>query len=161
MAATTPARMVGRGILRRCAACGSGGLFTRWFAMKDACPRCGYRFAREDGFALGAALVNFAAAEVLLAAVGIVPLIAVLAANPGANVAPVIAASAAAVLLGPVLSYPFSRTVWVAFELMLRPALADEPCDRRAGDPGAGYATSRRLNSVVAPASNAAATAVR
>ena len=119
-------------MVRRCAACGSGGLFTRWFRMRDACPRCGYVFAREDGFTLGAALVNLAVAELLLAVLGIVPLIAVLAANPDANVAPLVAASAAAVLLGPVLSYPFSRTVWAAFELVLRPARAQEPTDRAA-----------------------------
>lgn len=143
-------------MLRRCAACGGGGLFTRWFAMKDTCPRCGYLFAREDGFTLGAALVNFAVAEFLLAVLGIVPLIAVLAANPGANVAPLVAAAATAVLLGPLLSYPFSRTVWVAFELILRPAPAHEPNDVRGP-----YATSRRLSRVVAPARRATPTAAR
>ncbi len=60
------ARMLLRGATRRCAACGSGNVFTGWFRMRDRCPRCGYVFAREDGFSLGAILMNFAITEFLL-----------------------------------------------------------------------------------------------
>lgn len=63
----SPARMLTRGLLRRCPVCGSGGLFTGWFKMRDRCPRCRYTFAREEGFFLGAILMNFAVAEALLA----------------------------------------------------------------------------------------------
>lgn len=126
-----PARMLARGLLRRCAACGRGGLFAGWFRMRDRCPGCGYVFAREDGFALGAVLMNLAVTEALLAFAGVVPLIAVLAANPDANVAPLIVAATAVVLLGPVAFAPFSRTLWVALELIFRPAGAAEPHDRR------------------------------
>jgi hypothetical protein len=59
--------MVMRGVTRRCALCGSGGLFLSWFKMRDRCPRCSYVFAREDGFSLGAVLMNFAVTEALLA----------------------------------------------------------------------------------------------
>jgi uncharacterized protein (DUF983 family) len=123
--------MLLRGATRRCAVCGSGNLFTGWFRMRERCPRCGYVFAREDGFSLGAILINFAVTELLLAVFGIVPLIVVLAANPDANVTPVILGGVLAVVAGPLLFYPFSRTLWVAIELMLRPAAAREPDDRR------------------------------
>ena len=125
------ARMLLRGATRRCAACGSGNVFTGWFRMRDRCPRCGYVFAREDGFSLGAILMNFAITEFLLAAFGIVPLIVVLAANPDADVTAVIFGGVLAVVAGPFLFYRFSRTLWVAIELMLRPAGAREPDDRR------------------------------
>ena len=128
---TTPARMLLRGAMRRCGVCGSGNLFTGWFRMRERCPRCGYVFAREDGFSLGAILMNFAVTELLLAVFGVVPLIAVLAVNPDANIAPVVLGSVLAVVAGPFLFYPFSRTLWVAIELMLRPAAAHEPDDRR------------------------------
>ena len=128
---TTTRRLLRRGALKRCAACGSGGLFTGWFRMRDRCPRCGYVFAREDGFALGAMLMNFAVTELLLAVFGIVPLIAVLAADPAADVWPVVGAAAAVVVLGPIGFYPFARTLWVALELALRPAAVAEPLDRR------------------------------
>ena len=123
-------RMVRRGLLKRCAVCGSSGLFEGWFKMRERCPRCGYVFARENGFALGAILMNFAVAEALLAVVGIIPLIAMLAANPDADVLPVIIASVVAVVVGPVVFHPFSRTLWVALELILRPSAARVPGDR-------------------------------
>ena len=75
--------------------------------------------------------MNLAVAELLLAVFGVVPLIAVLAANPDANIAPVVLGGVLAVVTGPFLFYPFSRTLWVAIELMLRPAAAHEPDDRR------------------------------
>ena len=128
---TSPATMLMRGVARRCALCGSGGLFLSWFKMRDRCPRCGYVFAREDGFSLGAVLMNFAVTEALLALFCIAPLIAVLAGNPDANIVPVVVAGVLAVVIGPIACYPFSRTLWVALELMLRPAAATEPTDRR------------------------------
>jgi len=127
----SPGRMLVRGATRRCAVCGSENLFTGWFRMRDRCPRCGYVFALEDGFTLGAILMNFAVTEFLLAVFGIVPLIVVLAANPDADVTPVIGGGVLAVVAGPFLFYPFSRTLWAAIELMLRPAAASEPDDRR------------------------------
>ena len=127
----SPGRMLWRGVTRRCPVCGSGGLFTSWFKMRDRCPRCGYVFAREDGFSLGAILMNFAVTEALLALFGIIPLIALLASNPDADITPVVVGGAVAVLVGPLVFYPFSRTLWVALELMVRPAHAREPDDRR------------------------------
>ena len=128
---SSPARMLARGLLRRCAACGGGHLFSKWRRMRDRCPHCGYVFAREDGFALGAILMNFAVTEALLAVVGIIPLIALLASHPNANVLPVVVAAGAAAILGPVAFAPYSRTLWVALELIFRPAFAGEPDDRR------------------------------
>ena len=130
-APSSATRMLARGLARRCAACGAGGLFRHWFRMQDRCPRCGYVFAREDGFVLGAILMNFAVTELLLAVVGIIPLIAVLASHPEANVLPLVVAAGAAVVLGPVAFAPYSRTLWVALELIFRPAVAGEPDDRR------------------------------
>ena len=128
---TTVRTALARGLVRHCPACGSGGLFTSWFRMRDRCPQCDYVFAREVGFGLGAIFMNFAVTEFLLAVCCIVPLIAALAANPEADVTPIVAAGAAATVLGPIVAYPFSRTVWVALELVFRPAAAHEPADRR------------------------------
>ena len=123
--------MLWRGITKRCAICGSGGLFQGWFRMRDRCPRCGYRFEREEGFFLGAYVVNLAVAEGLLALLCIVPLIWLSATRPQASLWPVIGGGLAAAAITPFLFYPFSRTIWVALELMLRPAGAVEPTDRR------------------------------
>jgi uncharacterized protein (DUF983 family) len=124
--------MLGRGLTKRCPACGGGHLFTGWFKMKDCCPRCGYRFEREEGFFLGAVVVNLAVAEGLMAILCIVPVIYLSATRPEAPIWPVIVGGLFAAVVAPIFFYPFSRTIWVAFELMLRPASSREPSDTRS-----------------------------
>ena len=109
--------------------CGSGRLFDGWFKMKDRCPRCGYHFEREEGFFLGAMVVNFAVAIGLMAVLCIVPVIWLSATRPDSSLWPLVGAGLFAAVVGPILFYPFSRTIWVAFELMLRPAATSEPSD--------------------------------
>lgn len=123
--------MLARGLMRRCAACGGGGIFVSWFRMRERCPQCGYRFDREAGFHLGAWLVNLAVTEVLLVVLGIIPLIALLDSNPDANLWPIAAGCLAAGLIGAFGLYPHARTVWVALELMFRPAGQADPYDQR------------------------------
>jgi hypothetical protein len=122
--------MLARGILRRCARCGRGKLFRRWFRMVDRCPGCGYRFDREEGFFLGAYIVNLAVAEGLLVVLAIIPAIVLFAADPDRSISPLIASGLVAAVVGPLVFYPFSKTIWVAIELMLRPAEAAEPTDQ-------------------------------
>ncbi|MGH9276892.1 MAG: DUF983 domain-containing protein [Acidimicrobiales bacterium] len=124
-----PARLLARGLTRRCPVCGHGDLFESWFRMKERCPGCSYRFEREEGFFLGAYVVNLVVAEGLIIVLCIVPLIWLSANRPEASIWPIVIAGALGLLIGPLLFYPFSRTVWVALELMLRPADAVEPTD--------------------------------
>ncbi len=121
--------MLWRGLTRRCAVCGSGSLFHGWFRMKERCPTCGYRFEREEGFFLGAYAVNLAVVEAVIAFLCIVPVIWLSSTRPDASLWPVVIAGGIAAVVAPFAFYPFSRTVWVAFELMLRPAESAEPRD--------------------------------
>jgi uncharacterized protein (DUF983 family) len=123
--------MLGRSLLKRCPLCGGGKLFTGWFRMKERCPRCGYRFEREEGFFLGAYVVNLAVAQGVVIVLAIVPLIVRLANNPDASILPFVVGGAVGAVLAPILFYPWSKTVWTAFDLMLRPAGAAEPSDKR------------------------------
>lgn len=126
----SPARMMGRGLLKRCPLCGSGGLFTGWFRMRERCPRCGYRFEREEGFFLGAYVINLAITQGLLLLLAIVPLIVLLNSRPDQSLVPIMVGGLAAALLGPPAFYPFSKTIWSAIDLILRPVDAPEPPDR-------------------------------
>ena len=128
---TTPARMVLRGAAKRCASCGEGGLFAGWFRMAPTCPGCGYRFEREEGFFLGAYVMNLAIAQFLVVLLAIVPAIVLLAGDPDAGLLPVFAGGVVGAVLGPLVFYPFSKTLWVAIELIMRPADAVEPADAR------------------------------
>jgi uncharacterized protein (DUF983 family) len=128
----TPGRgtMLWRGLRKRCPICGSGKLFTGWFRMKERCPGCGYRFEREEGFFLGAYVVNLAIAEGLVVLLAVVPTIVLLAGNPDTDVVPILVAGLVAAVLAPLAFYPFSKTIWTAFDLIMRPPSVREPTDR-------------------------------
>ncbi len=122
--------MLGRGLLKRCAVCGSGKLFTRWFRMKERCPRCGYLFEREEGFFLGAYVINLAVAQGMVILLAVVPLIIRLADDPDASILPFVVGGLVGAVVAPMVFYPWSKTVWTAFDLILRPVEAREPTDR-------------------------------
>ena len=122
--------MLGRSLIKHCPLCGSGKLFTRWFRMKDRCPRCGYLYEREEGFFLGAYVINLAITQGLLLLLAIVPLIVLLNSRPDQSLVPIVVGGLAAALVGPLAFYPFSKTIWTAIDLILRPVDAPEPPDR-------------------------------
>jgi uncharacterized protein (DUF983 family) len=125
-----PGRMLRRGLTKRCPLCGSGHLFDGWFRMKERCPGCGYKFEREEGFFLGAYTINLAIAEGLLLILAVIPLIVLLNANPGMSYGPILVIGLVAAVLAPLIFYPFSRTIWSAIDLVLRPPDRSEPSDR-------------------------------
>jgi len=115
--------MLLRGLVRHCPRCGGGHLFANWLTMIPTCPRCGLRFEREEGFFLGAIVVN--AAVVLVAMAATIGLGVVLTLpNPD----PVkLSVLTVAVAIGvPIFFYPFSRTVWSAFDLWMHPLEPEE-----------------------------------
>ena len=122
--------MLGRALLKRCPLCGAGHLFTRWFRMAERCPGCGYRFEREEGFFLGAYVINLAIAQGLVILLAVVPLILRLADDPDASIRPFVVGGLLGAVVAPMVFYPWSKTIWTAFDLMLRPATATEPTDR-------------------------------
>jgi uncharacterized protein (DUF983 family) len=115
------ARLVGRGLTRRCPRCGAGHLFSHWFNLVERCPRCGYLFAREEGFFLGAIVINFAVTEISLGIV--LAVLIALEAGGGAPLGAFIVAAVAVTILVPLVFYPFSKTVWSAIDLIMHPHL--------------------------------------
>jgi uncharacterized protein (DUF983 family) len=115
-------RMLARGLVRHCPRCGSGGLFKGYFELREACPGCGCRFEcrPEDGFFLGALTINLAITEGILL-LGVFAYIAVLAMSSGDGppVWPVVTGAVVLSILLPIAFYPFAKTIWAAFELML------------------------------------------
>ena len=98
---------------RRCARCGSGHLFHGYFHMVPDCPRCGLHFEREQGYFTGALAINIMATGGLFAIV----FVALVAATiPTIPVLPLLAVLIPIALFGPIIYYPFSKTVWVAVD---------------------------------------------
>ncbi|MCA1691458.1 MAG: DUF983 domain-containing protein [Acidimicrobiales bacterium] len=122
-------RMLARGLVRRCAVCGGGGLFLTWFRMRDRCPRCSYKFEREEGFFLGAYVLNLAVTEGLLILFAIIPSIVIFAGDSDVSIVPLLISGLIAAVGGPLAFYPFSKTLWVAIELSFRSVDAGEPTD--------------------------------
>jgi uncharacterized protein (DUF983 family) len=114
-----------RAVRRRCPNCGSGGLFSAWFRMLERCPRCHIRTERgEDGYVVGAYMFNIIAAELLWAA--LVGSVAV-ATWPEPPWTMLLYGGGVLMLVLPCLFYPFSKTVFLAFDLLFRPAGDDRP----------------------------------
>ena len=115
---------VGRALLLRCPVCGGGHLLKSWFKMVPQCPSCGFALQREEGYFSGAMAVNLMACEFILTAILIAltvktwPL-ALTWPSPPLQTAWYISIVAAGIL--PILTYPFSKLLWVAFDLTFRP----------------------------------------
>ena len=109
-----------RGVAKHCPRCGGGHLYRNWFRMKERCPTCGYLFEREPGFFVGAYLINFAIVEGFLF-VMLMGFIAWKDQNPDAGMGLAIVIGLVIGLIGPVVFYPYSRTIWSALDLLMTP----------------------------------------
>ena len=57
----TRGQIITRGFANRCPNCGRSSLFKpgKLFELADACPGCGLKFEKDDGFYLGAMSINY------------------------------------------------------------------------------------------------------
>ena len=120
--------MLWRGVRRKCPRCGSGRVFRSWFKMVDRCPRCGLRFERESDFWLGAYVVNLAVTEGLLV-VALLAYVFRAVSDPTTPSAPVLLTVVVFAVGAPVAFFPFSRTIWAAIDLAMRPVPPEPPPD--------------------------------
>ena len=97
----------------RCPRCGSGGILKNWFKIKDECPKCQLVFEREPGYWTGALAINLICPLGLLMITLFASLIAT---SPNVPVVPLVIISITIALLGPLVWYPFSRTLWLAID---------------------------------------------
>jgi uncharacterized protein (DUF983 family) len=112
--------LVSRALRLRCPNCGGGPLFSSWFRMRRICPSCGLDTQRgEDGYAVGAYLFNIMAAELLWAGlVGVV----VASTWPTPPWTLLLYGGGGLMLTLPMITYPFSKTMFLACDLIFRPA---------------------------------------
>ncbi|MGQ0744359.1 MAG: DUF983 domain-containing protein [Acidimicrobiales bacterium] len=136
-------RLIWRGLRKRCARCGAKGLFVGYLKMREICPGCGYRFERAEAFFLGAYTLNLAVTEILVFGLTVVPAIVVLAANPDADVWPMLVGGIGAAVVAPFAFYPHSKTLWSAIDMVMsrpdtRPPKHRDPSHQPNGRPGKG-----------------------
>ena len=110
---------MGRALLLRCPNCGARGLWTSYFRIRERCPSCGLHLERqESGYIVGAATFNIIVAELVFMGVFIGVLLATWPSPPWALLQ---WGGLALMLLLPILFYPFSKTTFLAFDLLFRP----------------------------------------
>lgn len=104
----TSGQIIARGLTMRCPNCGGRTLFAGVLKANERCPVCGFVFEREEGFFLGAVVINYAFTTFLL----IVPL--------GVAVFMQLISVTVALLLGlawcvvfPLIFYRLSKSLWL------------------------------------------------
>ena len=99
-----------RGARLRCPVCGGASVFQTAFRVRVSCPACGAVFQREEGFFVGAIMINVVTTEAaVMASAGLWLLLS--ARDGDAALLPFLLAVA---LLFPVAFYHHSWALWLA-----------------------------------------------
>ena len=114
--------LTARALALRCPRCGKGGggsLFRSWWSLKPQCPHCGFALDRgEPDFWIGGYAVNLVLAELIVTLVLLAIAIATLPNIPWKFIQ---FGGAAMAVLFPLLFFPLSRLLWLAWDYCFRP----------------------------------------
>jgi uncharacterized protein (DUF983 family) len=117
-------QLLGRALLLRCPHCGNTRVLRHWLALRDRCDQCGLRFERgEHDYFTGSILINF----ILVGLVSIVVVTGLVVASwPRVpwDLLQIVVPTLGVVAL--VAFFPFSKIMWLAFDIMLRPVTPAE-----------------------------------
>ena len=114
----------GRALRLRCPHCGGGPIFLRWSRLVPSCPVCGLGLERgEQGYWLGAYFFNLMAVETLFT-VWVVGFLAWTWPSPPWDVFQIW--TVVLMLISPFAFFPFSKTLFLAFDLLVRPPTEED-----------------------------------
>lgn len=98
-------------------------MLANWFRLRAACAHCGLLFDRGSrDFFIGAYLINLIVSELLFA---VILLVFVLRTWPDPPWDLLQYLAVAAIVIAPITTYPFTKTTWLAVDLIFQP-----PTDR-------------------------------
>ena len=110
------ARIFRRGLRLECPRCGGARLFSGWFTMVPACPLCGLRYERAQGYFVGAIYINYAVTVTIMIGGGLL-----LWAYAGLSTARQLVLWVPFGALFPLWFFRYSRSLWLALEYTLNP----------------------------------------
>lgn len=106
-----------RAMALRCPNC--GGPFLRGLRLLPSCPQCHMKLDRgEEGYFLGSMAFNIVGCEVLVLGLMVWTVMRRLPASP--TIGMYVGCVSAAIVL-PLVFFPWSKTLWLAFDLTFRP----------------------------------------
>lgn len=112
--------MLLRGLRKQCPRCGSRRIFASWARLHPSCPGCGLVFEREEGYWVGAVIVNTAVTE---GAFAVLFFATILATVPEVPWEPLLVVALGTNVAVPIWFYPRSKTTWSALDLYIHPHL--------------------------------------
>jgi len=116
-------RLLGRALAKRCPRCGGNDLFLTWFKMREVCPSCGLHLERrESGYVVGAYMLNIAVSEAIWLATMVAIAVATWPKPPWDFL---LYGGVALMVAAPVVFYPWSKTLFLAADLLVRPEATD------------------------------------
>ena len=110
--------LLARALVLACPLCGHRPIFRRLVSMDARCGRCGLRFERVTGQWFGSLALN---TIITFGALLAVVLGSFLVSWPEAPPVGLVVAGVSVALVVPVAGFPWSRTLWLAFDLRIRP----------------------------------------
>ena len=127
---STVATKFGRALLLRCPRCGGRGILRSWFKMRDECPHCGLMLERGESsdFWIGAYVFNLVGRRARSRSAS--RSCGSIATWPNPPWTRSRSSRRCSPLACPLLFFPFSRTLWLAWDLSFRPF---EPGDVAGG----------------------------
>ncbi|MEX1218542.1 MAG: DUF983 domain-containing protein [Acidimicrobiales bacterium] len=115
--------MLRRAVRLQCPVCGQNHLFRGWVRMVEECPHCGLVFGRLPGHWLGSWFLNSCVVQLVVVLVLIIGVATTWPEPPMWIIGGLTALSAVIV---PFLFFPYSRTIWSAIDLAMRPLDYDD-----------------------------------
>lgn len=85
-----------------------------WFRRYDRCRTCGIEWHREEGFELGAVTMN---TIITFGTLTVAMIVGFVLTAPDVPVLPFVLGLTAIAVLVPIVIYPFTYTMWLAFDL--------------------------------------------
>jgi uncharacterized protein (DUF983 family) len=107
-------KTIGRAFRLRCPACGNSSIIQKPFHIKHHCEHCHALFKREEGFFVGAILMNVVVSELIILVVCFFALLLL-----GVDYEDVLKVLFAVAILFPILFFHHSWSLWLAFDYLV------------------------------------------
>jgi uncharacterized protein (DUF983 family) len=98
----------------RCPVCGGASIIRRPFRIKHHCPACDALFMREEGFFVGAILVNVVTTEIVILLIYLISLLFI-----SSHYQLILTILFISALLFPVAFYHHSWSIWLGFDHLI------------------------------------------